>query len=470
MHHLGPIHLHLDIKEKKGFLFWIFILFSAFTFCLNSGALAFKVKAHAHPDTICQGQYSQLSVTIQGGPGPFTYLWSPTATLSDPDISDPLASPLVTTMYHVLVTDQFSNTARDSIILYVETIPPPPSPITGPDAVCSDTTCFYSVTPYAGATSYSWTVPSGAIIISGQNTDSIQLQWGTISGTVSVIIGNTCGTSVPSVISVNVTVIPPAPSGIQGPSHLCSLDTTVYKTDTLPETASYQWTFPAGVTILNGAGTNSIRVIWGETSGNISVAGENSCGIGPSIIKTVELDSLPSKPGNINGPDTVCTGKGNYSYFISPVNFASSYEWSLPPGALIGSGQKTNRISVDFSDSASTGSIAVHGVNACGNGDFSSKVITVINCSGIEENKLNSKVIVSPNPIDEKLFIEISGTETRLFLFIYNLQGETVFQEYLSGIPSSFNHEIDASQFTQGIYLLKIANEHGSAGTKFIVR
>jgi len=372
-------------------------------------------------------------------------------------------------MYHVLVSDQFSNTSRDSIIVYVETIPPPPSPIVGPDDVCSDTVCYYSVTAVAGAISYSWTVPQGALILSGQNTDSIRLKWGISSGTVSVIIGNNCGTSVPSVILVNVTVIPPKPSEIQGLSHLCHSDTALYKIDTLGSADSYQWTFPAGVTILNGAGTNSVTVVWGEMAGDITVAGINSCGTGPPVIKSIALDSLPAKAGKINGPDSACAGKEDYSYFISPVNFATSYEWTLPPGAVISSGYKTNRISIDFSDTASTGLLSVYGLNACGEGESSSRVITIKKCTGIQENKLNSKLTVSPNPVNEKLSVQITGTESRFYLFIYDLQGKTVFRTFLSGIPPSFNYELDASQFTDGIYFLEIMNEHGYAGVKFIV-
>jgi hypothetical protein len=470
MDYTGPVNRFLDFRIKTKFIIRIFILVFVFTFCMNSWVLAFKAKAHAQPDTICQGQYSQLSITIQGGPGPFTYLWSPPATLSDPQISNPIAIPLVTTMYHVLVTDQFQNTSRDSIIVYVETIPLPPSPISGPNAVCADTVCYYSVSSVPGANSYSWTVPQGAVIMSGQNTDSIQLKWGTVSGTVSVIIGNNCGTSVPSVISVSVTIIPAAPVEIQGPSHLCHADTAVYKIDTLTAADSYQWIFPAGVTILNGALTNSVKVVWGETSGDVSVAGENSCGIGPSMTKTIELDSLPSKAGKISGPDSVCAGIGNYNYFVSPVNFATSYEWFLPPGATISSGQKTNRVSIDFSDTASSGSLYVQGINTCGEGDQSSLTIIVKDCSGLRENKLESRLLISPNPVNETLSVRITGTENHFYLFIYDLRGKAIFNNYLSGVPCSFNYEMDASQFPRGIYFLEIMNEHGSAGAKFIVR
>jgi hypothetical protein len=47
----------------------------------------------------------------------------------------------------------------------------------------------------AGVTSYTWTVPTGAIITLGQNTSSITVTWGTVAGSVTVKAGNACGTN-----------------------------------------------------------------------------------------------------------------------------------------------------------------------------------------------------------------------------------------------------------------------------------
>ncbi|CAN0478562.1 unnamed protein product, partial [Phaeothamnion confervicola] len=39
-------------------------------------------------------------------------------------------------------------------------------------------------------TTYTWSVPAGATIVSGQGTATILVQFGTASGNVSVTIGN----------------------------------------------------------------------------------------------------------------------------------------------------------------------------------------------------------------------------------------------------------------------------------------
>jgi len=65
--------------------------------------------------------------------------------------------------------------------------PPPQPQITGAQISCSGSVATYSVqTPVAGNT-YTWTVSSNGIIVSGQGTPSVQVQWNTgVAGTVTV--------------------------------------------------------------------------------------------------------------------------------------------------------------------------------------------------------------------------------------------------------------------------------------------
>jgi hypothetical protein len=50
----------------------------------------------------------------------------------------------------------------------------------------------YSTTAVAGV-NYTWTVPTGATITSGQGTGSVVVNWGTVAGSVSVRASNACG-------------------------------------------------------------------------------------------------------------------------------------------------------------------------------------------------------------------------------------------------------------------------------------
>jgi len=372
-------------------------------------------------------------------------------------------------LYHLTVTDQILETSTDSIFVYVETIPPPPSPVSGPSHVCAGSISSYSVDTIPGATSYSWTVPAGAIIQSGQNTHIIQLQWGSNSGTVSVIVGNNCGTNVPSVLPVTVTLIPPAAVEIVGPSHLCQSGTGDYYTDTIPHAITYQWAVPGDAYIISGAGTTSVRIKWGISAGNISVSGQNSCGTGPPLTIMVTLDSLPASAGLISGSDTVCIGKDRYEYSITPLEFATSYGWTLPKGAVIVSGQHENLISVEFGTSTLSGPITAFGINACGNGQASIKQITARNCTGLEEN-IRAGIKILPNPVSEKLFIHCTGMVNDYQLLIFDQLGKIYYDALLSGSVPEQIHEIDASRFPSGMMYLKLLNSQGSITAKFIVR
>ncbi len=53
----------------------------------------------------------------------------------------------------------------------------------------------YSITAVSGATLYTWSVPPGSVVTSGQGTVSITITAGSTSGNISVTAGNTCGTS-----------------------------------------------------------------------------------------------------------------------------------------------------------------------------------------------------------------------------------------------------------------------------------
>jgi hypothetical protein len=97
----------------------------------------------------------------------------------------------------------------------VNALPAAAGIITGPASVCQgDAGVVYTVPAIAGATSYSWTVPAGATIVSGGNTNSITVDFSASasSGNITVTGTNSCGSGTvsPNFI-VTVNPIPPTP-------------------------------------------------------------------------------------------------------------------------------------------------------------------------------------------------------------------------------------------------------------------
>jgi hypothetical protein len=51
------------------------------------------IEVTADPELINEGDSSQLTATVTGGDGNYTYLWEPAETLNNPNIYNPIATP-----------------------------------------------------------------------------------------------------------------------------------------------------------------------------------------------------------------------------------------------------------------------------------------------------------------------------------------------------------------------------------------
>ncbi len=81
-----------------------------------------------------------------------------------------------------------------------------PGAITGQVSVCAATGGFvYSIGSVANATTYTWSVPAGWTINSGQGTTSITVTSGNAGGNITVSAGNFCGNSPVRTLAVSVT-------------------------------------------------------------------------------------------------------------------------------------------------------------------------------------------------------------------------------------------------------------------------
>ena len=87
--------------------------------------------------------------------------------------------------------------------LAVSGAPAQPGPISGPVSVChNQNNVTYSVAAVTSATSYTWTVPSGAQIKTGQGTRTIKVRFGNSAGNITVRASNSCGSGTLSTLSV----------------------------------------------------------------------------------------------------------------------------------------------------------------------------------------------------------------------------------------------------------------------------
>ena len=242
----------------------------------------------------------------------------------------------------------------------------------------------YSISPVSGATSYTWTVPDGASISLGQGTTSIIVNYScsAVSGNVTVTASNGCGTSGARTFAITVISAPSQPGTITGLSSVPQGATGItYSVATVTGATSYNWSYSgSGATITSGQGTNSITVAFecGSTNGNIIVNASNSCGVASSDrTLAVTITGTIATPGAITGTSAPLFGQTATPYSVAYVNGATNYNWTVPSGANIVSGQGTNFVLVDFSCSAVAGNISVTVNNSCiGAGSASNLAIT----------------------------------------------------------------------------------------------
>lgn len=269
----------------------------------------------------------------------------------------------------------------------VSPLPSSAGSITGLTSVCDGATgVTYSISAITNATGYVWSIPSGAVIMSGTGTTNITVNYltGSAGGMVTVYGTNTCGNGASNSVSVIVNPYPDAADVISGPVSITDCPTTTGVTYSIPlvnNAVSYDWTVPLGATIVGGTGTNVITVDFGPgaVSGDITVTPENTCGDGLSSTLSIIVNTLPESAGILSGNDslTICPASNGIVYSVPSIFNADNYIWSLPAGAIIVSGDSTNTITVDFGSSAISGDITVYGENACGMGASSTLFVNI---------------------------------------------------------------------------------------------
>jgi N-acetylneuraminic acid mutarotase len=97
----------------------------------------------------------------------------------------------------------------------ITALPDPAGTISGPSPVCQgDTGKVYTVPPIYGASSYSWSLPSGAYSVSGSGSNTITVDFSNtaVSGNITVYGSNSCGNgTVSPYFPVIVNDLPPKP-------------------------------------------------------------------------------------------------------------------------------------------------------------------------------------------------------------------------------------------------------------------
>jgi large repetitive protein len=327
----------------------------------------------------------------------------------------------------------------------------------------------FSISDYpASPAGFTWYVPSGWTIISGQNSPSIQVQTSQNSaGSLGVnITDNKCGTTYSLQSSIS-RPIPPTLDAISGGAGcFCAGQTQQYSVPAVNGATSYVWTASGSLSIAGGQGTNTVSVGSSGSGGTISAYAVTPCGntntVGSYYISS--SSGAPQTP-NITVSSTPCTNYRRAGLLtITNSDPCATYYWSASPSVIISGGNPNASVEV-----ASGGNYAyVYGVNACGSSGTGSRVIPIdTQCFGplrlAQQDTLG--VGAAPNPFSSQTTISYTLPEEGTVRLDVVSPVRGVIATLAEGKKEAGKHDqtFDASRFPSGVYTARLTfNPKGS--------
>jgi len=210
-------------------------------------------EATAVPGSVCYGSTSQLNAVPSGGLAPFTYEWSPSASLSNAGIANPVASPLTTTTYTVTITDALGTSATGDIVVTVNTYVPVSVSITASaNPSLQGAFVTFTATPANGGTTpvYQWKVNGSDVGIDLSTFSYIPVYGDQVS---CVLISNApCVTGNPATSDTIIMIVIPTNITVTG--------AIMAGTDTCFNAHSTITVAGGGSTFLVGSGASAIMV------------------------------------------------------------------------------------------------------------------------------------------------------------------------------------------------------------------
>ncbi len=185
--------------------------------------------------------------------------------------------------------------------------PPAPASITGSSSFCQTSSANFSINPVVGATSYTWSVPVGSTINSGQGTTSINVTFGNVSGNISVTANNSCGSSLPTILAVIINPNPTVIATAGSPTICNGSSTTIIASGA----STYAW--------MPGNLTGSSVTVAPTTTTSYTVTG-TSAGCFNTTTITITVNPLPNVTATSSsaavciGASVTLTGGGASTY------------------------------------------------------------------------------------------------------------------------------------------------------------
>lgn len=308
--------------------------------------------AQAGADTsVCQGQSVQLNAS-----GGVAFLWSPSSSLNDDDIPNPIASPSSTTQYIVTVFDANGCSDMDTLLL---TVLPPAAANAGPDvSICLGDTIQLNG---SGGLTYSW-APSSSL---SNPSIANPLAFPLLTTTYTLTVQNAQGCTGTDQVTVSIDDSPPvitcpANISVNNDPGLCSAVVSfppVTGTDNCPGATTAQSAgLPSNSVFPLGTTTQTFVVT--DASGR-----QDSCSFTISVLDAENPAITCPSDTSLNNNSGVCSAVFTYNLPLASDNCPGvtvSLQNGLASGSAFPLGQSTlNFRATDASGNSSNCSFQV---------------------------------------------------------------------------------------------------------------
>ncbi|OFX17222.1 MAG: hypothetical protein A2033_00950, partial [Bacteroidetes bacterium GWA2_31_9] len=271
---------------------------------------------------VCPGETQQIGISPLSNPS-ITYTWIPTTSLSNPNISNPIANPTQTTLYQLLISnDSCTNTLFQLVEVkqnnFVANAP-------NTDTICKGQNINLSANSNSSSSSFVWATDLGF-----NNTISSSINDSTITVNPNIsqmyyVNAQSQNCNFNSIDSVLVNVIV-ADVLASNDTIICQGNSAILNASNLISTDNVSFLWSPSNSITNGINTSSPTVLPGSTT-NFIVEATNQLGCKDFDTVKVEIDSLPLSAYSSNA---LCNGICDGSIMITPNGVSPyNYQWNI---------------------------------------------------------------------------------------------------------------------------------------------
>jgi|GEM_PF-1439390 len=237
----------------------------------------------------------------------------------------------------------------------------------------------------------------------------------------------------------------PVINGLIGVLNEVRIDSAYEYVAQTQSTQTYTWLITEG-SLLSGQGSNTVTAKWNDTTrGNLGLYVQSANGCADSAEYPVTMDLVPViyqfSPGNGVQGDTLS---------IEGINFSRTSKVSVGGVQAASFIINDNRHLKAILGNGDDGNVRIE--TPYGNAELGS-----FNYQGVSVRRVkNGQIRIYPNPVQNRLNIEIIGNRTTSSYQLYSAAGRVL----ISGVHDGGILELNISELASGLYFLNIEGQH----------